>query len=112
MHLKLPNIKNLKVEITKIDDDDLIKKNISISLLRLDKIHPVVSGNKIFKLNYFLQKAINSNRKIITFGGAFSNHLAATAAVCKRYHLQCIGIVRGEKPTALSDTLLYCLQQG
>ena len=52
------------------------------------------------------------NKKIITFGGAYSNHLAATAAACKQYGLKCIGIVRGEKPPALSPTLLYCSQQG
>ena len=110
--MKVPDIKNLKVGITKIYEDILIKKNITLSLLRLDQIHPIVSGNKIFKLHYFLQKAINLNKKIITFGGAFSNHLAATAAVCNQYYIQCIGIVRGEKPAALSGTLQYCLQQG
>ena len=112
MQLKLPELKNLKVATTKIYDDAIIKKNITLSLLRLDQIHPVISGNKIFKLHYFLQEAIISNRKIITFGGAFSNHLAATAAACKNYNLQRIGIVRGEKPEILSGTLLYCLQQG
>ncbi len=74
MQMKLPDIKNLKVVITKIYDDTWMKKNISLSLLRLDQIHSDISGNKIFKLRYFLQKAIISNKKIITFGGAFSNH--------------------------------------
>lgn len=89
-----------------------MKKNITVSVLRLDQIDPVVSGNKIFKLHYFLQGAIASNKKIITFGGAFSNHLAAVASACKLYGLQCIGIVRGERPAVLSGTLSYCLQQG
>jgi 1-aminocyclopropane-1-carboxylate deaminase/D-cysteine desulfhydrase-like pyridoxal-dependent ACC family enzyme len=97
---------------TPIYDDDLTRKNISLSVLRLDEIHPVVSGNKIFKLYYFLREAISTGKKIITLGGAYSNHLAATAAVCKSHNLQCIGIVRGEKAKKLSPTLLYCLQQG
>ena len=112
MRVKLPDAKDLKVVITKIHDEAWMKNSITLSLLRLDQIHPVVSGNKIFKLQYFLQKAIITNKKIITFGGAFSNHLAATAAACKHYHLHCIGVVRGERPVILSDTLSYCVQQG
>ena len=68
-------------------------------MLRLDAIHPIISGNKIFKLHYFLEETKNSiHKRIITFGGAFSNHLAATAFACKQSGLKCIGIVRGEKP--------------
>lgn len=106
------NIKTSEAVITDIYDDIWLKKNISLSLLRLDIIHPIVSGNKIFKLRYFLQKAVEQNLKIITFGGAYSNHLAATAAACKYCGVRCIGIVRGERPLVLSSTLSYCLQQG
>ena len=82
-------------------------------MLRLDEIHPVVSGNKLFKLIYFLKEARESTHKtIITFGGAFSNHLAATAFACEKMNLNCVGIVRGEKPKTLSHTLLFCLQHG
>ncbi len=105
------DIKNSEVIINDIYDNIWLEKNITLSLLRLDMIHPVISGNKIFKLYYFLQKAIALNIKIITFGGVYSNHLAATAAACKHYGLQCVGIVRGEKPPALSPPLLYCSQQ-
>jgi len=112
MQLQLQDIKSLKIDTTKIYDDVPITKNITLSVLRLDQIHPIVSGNKIFKLHYFLQEAINSNKKIITFGGAFSNHLAAVASTCNHYHLECIGIVRGERSTTLSPALLYCFEQG
>lgn len=89
------------------------KNKLSVSMLRLDTIHPIVSGNKIFKLYYFLEEAINSSHKlIITFGGAYSNHLAAAAYACKEAGLKCIGFVRGEKPKELSHTLLFCLQNG
>lgn len=99
--------------IQSIVEDDLIKQKIELSVLRLDQIHPFVSGNKLFKLFYFLQEAKNSTHKrIITFGGAYSNHLAATAFACKKINLKCIGIVRGEKPEILSPTLLSCLENG
>ncbi len=88
-------------------------KKISLSILRLDKIHPVISGNKLFKLHYFLDEAMSSSHKtIITFGGAWSNHLAATAYACEKKGLKCIGFVRGEKPALLSHTLKFCIQHG
>ncbi len=105
------DIKSLKVEVSNIYDEILDRKNLSLSLLRLDLTDSVISGNKIFKLYYYLQKAISSTQKIITFGGAYSNHLAATAAACRHYGIMCTGIVRGEKPVALSPTLSYCMQQ-
>lgn len=101
------------VSIDELKDDLFLKKEVSVSVLRLDKIHPLVSGNKIFKLHYFLQEALASKHKtIITFGGAYSNHLAATAYACKAFGLNCIGIVRGEKPVHLSSTLQQCVQDG
>lgn len=82
-------------------------------MLRLDELHPVVSGNKLFKLQYFLQEAKNSKHKtIITFGGAYSNHLAAAAFACKEEGLVCIGFVRGEAAPRLSPTLLFCRENG
>lgn len=98
---------------TLLTDDLAAKKDVEISMLRLDEIHPAVSGNKIFKLYYFIEEAINSPHKtIITFGGAYSNHLAATAFAGKKTGLKTIGFVRGEKPKELSHTLLFCLGQG
>ena len=82
------------------------KKGIEIHVLRLDLIHPVVSGNKWFKLKYHLQEAARQNKKgIITFGGAYSNHLVAVAFACNNANLQSIGFVRGEQPRKFSHTL-------
>jgi 1-aminocyclopropane-1-carboxylate deaminase len=82
------------------------KKDISVSVLRLDRIHPLISGNKWFKLQFYIQDAIeNKKRHIITFGGAYSNHIIATAAACRLYKLACTGIIRGEEPAWLSPTL-------
>lgn len=88
-------------------------KNLELSVLRLDKVHPVVSGNKIFKLHYFLEEALEKNfNTILTFGGAYSNHLAATAFAAKELGLRSIGIVRGEEPFRLSHTLVSCMNNG
>ncbi|MEO5783855.1 MAG: pyridoxal-phosphate dependent enzyme [Ginsengibacter sp.] len=109
---ELPHIKELHVEIDKIENDLTLKKNISLSILRLDKIHPEIQGNKFFKLYYFLKKAIAAQKNIITFGGAYSNHLAATASACKMFGINCIGIVRGEASKIHSHTLLFCKEHG
>lgn len=102
-----------RADIEELHDDLFTEKQVSVSVLRLDKIHPLVSGNKLFKLHYFLEAAIESEHKtILTFGGAYSNHLAATAYACKALQLKSIGIVRGEKPKQLSTTLQQCLQDG
>ena len=99
--------------IEELQDDLFVQKQVRVSVLRLDKIHPQVSGNKIFKLHYFLEDALASTHKtILSFGGAYSNHLAATAFACSALQLKSIGIVRGEKPVSLSPTLQQCIQDG
>lgn len=111
------DVNNAVVE--KIYDDLFEEKEVKLSILRLDLIHPIVSGNKLFKLHYFLQDLLDSqknennyNNTILTFGGAFSNHLAATAYACNALQIKCIGIVRGKKPPHLSPTLKQCETDG
>ncbi|MEO6844076.1 MAG: pyridoxal-phosphate dependent enzyme [Ginsengibacter sp.] len=109
----LPVIIFKRPEIAELKNEFYEKNNIQVYLLRLDEIHPVISGNKLFKLCYFLEEAKNNpGKKIITFGGAYSNHLAATAFSCREMDLPCIGIVRGEEPATLSHTLLFCKDNG
>jgi len=89
------------------------EKGVSISIVRLDEIHPVVSGNKLFKLHYFLENALRQPCEgIVTFGGAYSNHLVATAYACKINSIPSIGIVRGEASPTLSHTLKACMDYG
>jgi len=96
-----------------LEDDSFLQSDIEVGILRLDKIHPVVSGNKIFKLKYYLQSALATDQKnIITLGGPYSNHLHATAFAAKQYGLKAIGLLRGRKPLILSVTLEDCLQMG
>ncbi|MDP4284726.1 MAG: 1-aminocyclopropane-1-carboxylate deaminase/D-cysteine desulfhydrase [Bacteroidota bacterium] len=88
-------------------------KEVEVAMLRLDEIHPVISGNKLFKLYYFLKEAKDAtHKKIITFGGAYSNHLAATAFACNKCDIQSIGFVRGERSKVLSHTLSFCIENG
>lgn len=102
-----------KAGIEVLQDELFSQKQVTVAVLRLDKIHPFVSGNKLFKLHYFLEEAITGKyNAVLTFGGAYSNHLAATAYACKALQIKSIGIVRGEKPRQLSHTLLQCMQDG
>lgn len=101
------------VTLDEISSNILSEKDIKLSVLRLDKIDEVVSGNKLFKLQYFIAQCLQSTHKtIVTFGGAFSNHLVATASLCKAYNIKCIGIVRGEEPAIWSPTLNHCKRLG
>jgi 1-aminocyclopropane-1-carboxylate deaminase len=88
--------------ISKIHLPLLQEKEIELYLKRDDLIHDVVSGNKWRKLKYnieFAQK--NDVKTILTFGGAYSNHIIATAFACKENGLKSIGIIRGDDPSVL-----------
>jgi 1-aminocyclopropane-1-carboxylate deaminase len=77
-----------------------LQKNIRLFLKREDLIHPHISGNKYWKLFYNINSYLEpkpENPFIITFGGAFSNHIAATAALGKKFQLKVLGIIRGEE---------------
>jgi 1-aminocyclopropane-1-carboxylate deaminase len=87
--------------------------NLDVSVLRLDKIHPVISGNKWFKLRFYLEDAKAKGKKnIVTFGGAWSNHIIATAAAGKMNGFNTVGIIRGEAPDILSPTLAGAKEHG
>ena len=99
--------------IQEISNQYTKKRGITAAVLRLDLLHPVVSGNKIYKLKYYIEKALNQEKEeIVSFGGAHSNHLVATAFVAKENGLKSIGYVRGERPPQFSDTLLDCEYYG
>lgn len=101
------------ISVDEIELPILTEKNISLSVLRLDKIHPVIAGNKWFKLKYYLDRAKEENKHhILTFGGAFSNHVVATAAAGKLNHYKTTGIIRGERPKTLSHTLALAQEFG
>ncbi|ENW02443.1 1-aminocyclopropane-1-carboxylate deaminase/D-cysteine desulfhydrase [Acinetobacter beijerinckii] len=71
---------------------------VQLIVKRLDLIHPQISGNKFFKLKYNLLAAKQQNlNQVLTFGGAYSNHITATAYAAHYFGFQSIGIIRGEE---------------
>ncbi len=89
------------------------KNGVNTSILRLDLLHPIISGNKWFKLKYYIEEAIKYKKQgIASYGGAFSNHIVALAFACKQNGLKSVGFIRGEKPTKLSPTLISAASFG
>ena len=82
-------------------------KDLELFVKRDDLIHKYISGNKIRKLNQNIFSFYkNKCKKLVTFGGAFSNHLLATAALCNELSIDCVGIVRGEELNENSNGIL------
>ncbi|MBL7890170.1 MAG: 1-aminocyclopropane-1-carboxylate deaminase/D-cysteine desulfhydrase [Bacteroidia bacterium] len=91
----------------------LDEKGIRLFMLRTDQNHPEISGNKLYKLKYNLIAAREQKKDtILTFGGAFSNHIAATAAAGKEYGFKTIGIIRGEESSKNNPTLSLAKANG
>lgn len=107
-------IPDLNFERITVDDISYVfNRNITVSVLRLDKIHPIISGNKWFKLRFYIDEAKRLRKKtIVTYGGAWSNHIIATAAACKLSGLRSIGVIRGEEPKRYSSTLQQAKEWG
>jgi 1-aminocyclopropane-1-carboxylate deaminase len=103
---------NMDINVDQIRIDTLqLRQNQTIDILRLDTIHENVSGNKYFKLIHNVNDAIaKGHRQIVTLGGAFSNHLHATAYLCNQLNIQSIGIIRGQEVS--NPTLTDCANWG
>ncbi|WP_350293857.1 pyridoxal-phosphate dependent enzyme [uncultured Croceitalea sp.] len=87
------NVANQKIDLPLLDE-----KGISLFVKREDTIHPLISGNKYRKLKYNIQEAKKKSvSTLLTFGGAYSNHIAATACAGKEQELKTIGVIRGEE---------------
>lgn len=87
------------------------EKGLQVFIKRDDMIHPVISGNKWRKLKYTLANAHEGGKThLVTFGGAYSNHLLATAAAAAKFGFKATGFVRGEEVT--NDTLFLCRLHG
>ena len=101
----LPDL-NLPSPVTQIKTPLLIEKKIKLFIKRDELIHPIIQGNKWRKLKYNLIEAhkINANT-LLSFGGAYSNHLHALAYAGKQLGIKTIGIIRGEAPQVLNPCL-------
>ncbi len=111
---KIPNLTYKTPRITPLYHRQNEGHRSAVAILRLDEIHPVISGNKWFKLRYNLEAALAKNHSsLLTFGGAYSNHLIATAAAAKEAGLKSIGIIRGyHSREHRTPTLLACEAMG
>ncbi len=97
--------------ITTLKSNFLEKANVCIDVLRLDAIHPHISGNKFFKLKYNIDHVLDNGLEgIISFGGAYSNHLHALACAGNMHNIKTIGIVRGDEVE--NETLKDCIGWG
>ena len=87
------------------------EQGLKLFIKRDDLIDPIISGNKWRKLKYVLRDALSQNKThLVTFGGAYSNHLLATAAAAAKFGFKATGIVRGEEVN--NDTLFLCRLYG
>ncbi len=109
--MKIPEIKIPIIEIP-------YNEKVQLFMKREDVIHPEISGNKFWKLFYSINHYLKKNVKytqIITFGGAFSNHIAAVSAVGKLFEIPTLGIIRGDELQNLwqeNPTLQYASKNG
>lgn len=90
------NLPEHKIPIIEIP----IGKKVRLFIKREDLTHPEISGNKYWKMFYNVKKYLEkevSERKIITFGGAFSNHIAAAAALGNEFGIKTLGVIRGNE---------------
>lgn len=93
--------------LQKIELSHFNKLGVELFIKRDDLIDPYVSGNKWRKLKYIISTVVQAKKDgVLTFGGAYSNHLLATAVACQKAGLKSIGIVRGNELTAQSNELL------
>jgi 1-aminocyclopropane-1-carboxylate deaminase len=99
--------------LQELRDDCLAGTGVRVLLKRDDLINPDVPGNKWRKLKYNLAEAERSgHRTLLTFGGAYSNHIRATAAAGERFGFATIGVIRGEEHLPLNDSLAYAVRHG
>ncbi|HRI79107.1 MAG TPA: pyridoxal-phosphate dependent enzyme [Cyclobacteriaceae bacterium] len=99
--------------IEEIHDSLLDSMGVRLLVKREDLNHPAVSGNKWWKLKYNLVEARKlGKKKLLTFGGAYSNHIYATAAAAKAVGMECVGIIRGGETLPLNSTLTFAKAQG
>ena len=99
--------------IEAIHCDLLTDRSVSLNVLRLDKIHPTVHGNKWFKLKGNIEqiRRLGLNR-VVSFGGAYSNHIYALAAVGELLGFETTGFIRGEIVKPLNPVLAFASRAG
>ena len=103
----------MKIETQHISCSLLKERKIKLFIKRIDLVHEYISGNKWYKLKYnFIEAEKRGYKSILTFGGAFSNHILATASLAKERGFNSIGIIRGERHFPLNPTLTLAVKMG
>lgn len=101
-------MKTREVPVVPIHAPSLQEAGVLLYIQREDLVHPFISGNKWYKLKYNLQKAqAEGHTTLLTFGGAYSNHIYATAAAGREFGFKTVGIIRGERTEPLNYTLRF-----
>lgn len=91
----------------------LTNATIEVDTLRLDQIHPIVSGNKWYKLRYYIQEALTKKATTIaSFGGPYSNHLVALAYTAKQQSLKSKGYVRSNEGEPITHSMQEAMNYG
>jgi 1-aminocyclopropane-1-carboxylate deaminase len=91
-------LENKNSRIQQIHFSEIENSGVSLFIKREDELHPFISGNKYRKLKYNLAEAAKQQKStLLTFGGAYSNHIAAAAAAGFAYNFKTIGIIRGDE---------------
>nr|WP_239082059.1 pyridoxal-phosphate dependent enzyme [Microbispora rosea] len=110
---KIGSLFRLPSPVEELVDSRLQARGVRLLLKRDDLINPDIPGNKWRKLKYNMQAARRyGHKRLLTFGGAYSNHIRATAAAGFLFGLQTIGIIRGEKRLPLNPVLAYAVEHG
>src|SRR5260221_7676469 len=92
-------ISSENIPVVEVNDVLFAQNGIKLFVKRDDLIHPFISGNKWRKLRYNIDEMNRQKKNVmLTFGGAYSNHILATAAAGKEFGFRTIGIIRGEEP--------------
>lgn len=105
-----PQLPSLVVEVR---DERLSRSGVRLLVKRDDLIHPEIPGNKWRKLEFNLAAAREQGAgTLLTFGGAYSNHIRATAAAGHYFGFSTIGVIRGEEHLPLNPSLAYATRQG
>lgn len=100
-------LKNKHSRIQKVQFSGIENETIEVYVKREDELHPFISGNKYRKLKYNLEEAKKlGHTTLLTFGGAFSNHIAAAAAAGFEYKFNTVGVIRGDELQENLDQIL------
>jgi 1-aminocyclopropane-1-carboxylate deaminase len=99
--------------IQEIQNPLFSKAQVRFFIKREDLNHSFISGNKWWKLKYNLEEALHKGKDtLLTFGGAYSNHIYATAAAAREMQLKAVGIIRGEEKMSVNPVIQFARHAG